>query len=57
MNVYAMKTVVGDQVSLETIFRGVAWFLVCEAIVIAILIAFPAVALTLPGLSWTPKLF
>jgi tripartite ATP-independent transporter DctM subunit len=57
MNVYAMKTVVGDAVPLETIFRGVAWFLVCEAIVIAILIAFPAVALYLPGLSWTPKLF
>jgi tripartite ATP-independent transporter DctM subunit len=56
MNVYAMKTVVGDQVSLETIFQGVGWFLVCEAIVIAILIAFPAIALYLPGLSWTPKL-
>jgi TRAP-type C4-dicarboxylate transport system permease large subunit len=57
MNVYAMKTVVGDQVPLETIFRGCAWFLVCEAIVIALLIAFPAIALYLPGLSWTPKLF
>jgi len=57
MNVYAMKTVVGDQVPLETIFRGVAWFLVCEAIVIAILVAFPAVALMLPGISWTPTLF
>ena len=57
MNVYAMKTVVGDQVPLETIFRGVAWFLVCEAIVIAILVAFPAVALMLPGITWTPTLF
>jgi tripartite ATP-independent transporter DctM subunit len=57
MNVYAMKTVVGDKVPLETIFRGVAWFLVCEALVIALLIAFPAIALWLPGLSWTPKLF
>jgi len=57
MNVYAMKTVVGDSVPLETIFRGVAWFLVCEAFVIALLIAFPAIALWLPGLSWTPKLF
>jgi C4-dicarboxylate transporter, DctM subunit len=56
MNVYAMKTIVGDQVPLETIFRGVAWFLVCEVMVIAVLIAFPAVALYLPGLSWTPKL-
>jgi C4-dicarboxylate transporter, DctM subunit len=57
MNVYAMKTVVGDQVPIETIFRGVGWFLVCEVIVIALLIAFPAIALYLPGLSWTPKLF
>ncbi len=57
MNVYAMKTIVGDEVPLEAIFRGVAWFLVCEAVVIAILIAFPAVALYLPGLSWSPTLF
>ena len=57
MNVYAMKTVVGDKVPLETIFRGTAWFLVCEAVVIALLVAFPAIALWLPGLSWTPKLF
>jgi tripartite ATP-independent transporter DctM subunit len=57
MNVYAMKTVIGDRVPLETIFRGVTWFLVCEAFVIALLIAFPAIALWLPGLSWTPKLF
>ena len=50
MNVYAMKTVVGDEVSLETIFRGVPWFLVCEAVVIAILIAFPGITLILPRL-------
>lgn len=56
MNVYAMKTVVGDAVPLETIFRGVAWFLLCEAIVIALLIAFPAISLWLPGLSWSIKL-
>jgi len=57
MNVYAMKTVVGDQVPVETIFRGVAWFLLCEAIVIVLLVAFPPIALYLPGLTWTPKLF
>jgi tripartite ATP-independent transporter DctM subunit len=57
MNVYAMKTIVGDSVPLETIFRGVTWFLVCEAFVIVLLIMFPAIALWLPGLSWTPKLF
>jgi C4-dicarboxylate transporter DctM subunit len=57
MNVYAMKTIVGDTVPLETIFRGVTWFLVCEAMVIMLLIMFPGIALWLPGLSWTPKLF
>jgi len=55
LNVYAMKAIAGDAVPLETIFRGVTWFLVCEVIVIALLIAFPAIALWLPGLSWTPK--
>jgi len=50
-----MKAIAGDAVPLETIFRGVTWFLVCEVIVIALLIAFPAIALWLPGLSWTPK--
>ena len=57
LNVFAMKVVVGDAVPLETIFRGVSWFLFCEAIVIVLLVAFPAIALWLPGLSWTPVLF
>jgi tripartite ATP-independent transporter DctM subunit len=47
-NVYVIKSVVGDSIPLETIFRGVGWFLVCEVIVIVLLIIFPDIALFLP---------
>ena len=57
MNVYAVKVIAGDLISLETIFRGVTWFLLCEVLVIVLLIAFPAIVLFVPGLSWNPKLF
>ena len=50
LNVYVVKSTVGDQVPLGTIFRGVSWFLLCEAIVIALLVAYPAIALVLPEL-------
>ncbi len=48
-NVYVIKSVVGDTISLETIFRGVTWFLVCEVIVVTLLIAFPEISLYLPN--------
>jgi len=48
-NVYVIKSVVGDTVPLETIFRGVLWFLACEVVVVALLIAFPQISLFLPG--------
>ncbi|MCB2101034.1 MAG: TRAP transporter large permease [Rhodobacterales bacterium] len=47
-NVYVIKGAVGDTVSLEAIFKGVTWFLVCEAIVVVLLVAFPEIALFLP---------
>lgn len=50
-NVYVVKSVVGDDVSLGQIFRGVAWFLVCEAIVLTMLFSFPQISLFLPGLQ------
>ena len=50
LNVFAVKTVAGDDVSLAVIFRGVLWFLVAEAGVIALLIGFPAITLILPRL-------
>jgi tripartite ATP-independent transporter DctM subunit len=49
-NVYVIKTVVGPDISLETIFKGVGWFLACEVIIMILLIAFPQISLYLPGL-------
>ena len=48
LNVFAAKTIAGDQISLERIFAGVSWFLVCELIVLGLLVAFPQIALFLP---------
>jgi C4-dicarboxylate transporter DctM subunit len=48
-NVYVIKSVVGDQIPLETIFRGVGWFLACEVLIMALLIAFPEISLVLPN--------
>jgi TRAP-type C4-dicarboxylate transport system permease large subunit len=42
--------VVGDEISLETIFKGVGWFLGCEVIIMTLLIAFPQISLYLPSL-------
>jgi TRAP-type mannitol/chloroaromatic compound transport system permease large subunit len=50
MNVYVIKSVVGDTVELETIFKGVAWFIVCEVVVVGLLVAFPRISLYLPSL-------
>ncbi|MBJ3775336.1 TRAP transporter large permease [Acuticoccus mangrovi] len=51
LNVFAVKASIDDAIPITTIFRGVAWFLVCEAIIITLLLAFPAISLTLPALS------
>jgi tripartite ATP-independent transporter DctM subunit len=50
MNVFVIKSVVGDAVDLTTIFRGIAWFLVCEVFIVALLIAFPQISTVLPNL-------
>jgi TRAP-type mannitol/chloroaromatic compound transport system permease large subunit len=48
-NVYVIKSVVGDEIPLETIFRGVGWFLACEVVIVALLVGFPQISLYLPG--------
>jgi C4-dicarboxylate transporter DctM subunit len=48
MNVFVIETVVED-VSFSTIFKGVLPFVVTNPIRLAILIAFPAIALGLPS--------
>lgn len=50
LNIYVVKSVVGDEVPLTTIFRGAVWFLACEALIVALLIAFPQISLVLPRL-------
>ena len=50
LNVYVVKGIVGNQVSLPEIFKGVSWFLLAEVFVMALLIAFPQISLILPNL-------
>lgn len=50
LNVYVIKSVVGDQIKLETIFKGVLWFVVADVVTLSILITFPEISLYLPNL-------
>lgn len=50
MNVFVIKSVVGNLTSLTGVFRGITYFFVADLVVVAILIVFPAVALYLPAL-------
>ncbi|HEX7045231.1 MAG TPA: TRAP transporter large permease subunit [Burkholderiales bacterium] len=48
-NVHVVKSVVGNAIPLETIFRGCGWFLLCEVVIMTLLIAFPEISLYLPN--------
>jgi C4-dicarboxylate transporter DctM subunit len=50
LNVYVIKTSLGNLVDLPTIFRGCAWFIATDIVMLAILIAFPILSLFLPSL-------
>lgn len=50
MNVFVIKSSLGDRVSLNQIFGGVTWFIVTDLFVLAALVAFPVISLWLPGL-------
>lgn len=50
LNAFIVKSVVGDTVPLYTIFRGLVWFLACEALIMTLLFAFPGISLFLPSL-------
>jgi tripartite ATP-independent transporter DctM subunit len=52
LNVYAVKTIVGDTVPLNAIFAGAAWFLACEVVILALLFIFPEIALVLPRMAY-----
>ncbi|MBU1275709.1 MAG: TRAP transporter large permease subunit [Proteobacteria bacterium] len=49
--VYTMKATVGDDVTVEEIFRGSAPFFIMMLLVLALVIIFPSLVLWLPGLK------
>lgn len=51
LNVFVIKSVVGDSISLQTIFRGVMWFIVIDLFVVIALILIPDLVTFLPGLA------
>lgn len=50
LNVFVIKGVVGNLASLETIFKGVIYFLIADIFIVAAMIAFPEFVLYLPNL-------
>lgn len=50
INVFVVKSSLGKLVDLQTVFRGVTWFVATDAVVLLILIAFPIISLYLPAL-------
>ncbi|MCY0150193.1 TRAP transporter large permease subunit [Hoeflea sp. G2-23] len=50
LNVFVVKSVVGNQVSTTQIFRGIWWFLMIDFVVVGLMIAFPGLVTGLPNL-------
>ncbi|RUR43597.1 TRAP transporter large permease [Vreelandella populi] len=50
LNIYVIKSTLGNLVDIQRIFRGVTWFIAMDILTLAILIAFPAITLWLPEL-------
>ncbi|WP_421705374.1 TRAP transporter large permease [Alloalcanivorax xenomutans] len=48
MNIFVIKSVVGDLVSTSAIFKGVFWFLMMDALVLLLLMGVPELILFLP---------
>jgi len=49
LNVFVIKSVAPRDVALEAIFKGVAWFLILDFVVLLLILFFPALSLFLPG--------
>jgi C4-dicarboxylate transporter DctM subunit len=52
MNVFVLKSVVGDLASLGDIFRGIVPFFLMDCLVMVILVAFPILSLWLPSMMF-----
>ncbi|TNF64909.1 MAG: TRAP transporter large permease [Rhodobacteraceae bacterium] len=49
LNVFVIKSIVGDGVRLETIFKGIGLFLLAEIVVLGLIAGIPALSLWLPS--------
>lgn len=49
MNVFVMRSVVGERLKLSHIFKGVTPFLAADLVRITLLVAFPSISLWLPS--------
>jgi C4-dicarboxylate transporter DctM subunit len=49
-NIYVVASATDNSIPLQTIYRGCYWFLGCEVLIMALLIAFPQISLFLPNL-------
>ncbi|SFE60313.1 TRAP transporter, DctM subunit [Sulfitobacter brevis] len=49
LNVFVIKSIVGTQIKLETIFKGIGVFLIAEVFVLGLIVCVPAVSLWLPS--------
>lgn len=49
LNVFVIKSILGDRVRLETIFVGISVFLIAEVVVLGLILGIPGLSLWLPG--------
>jgi C4-dicarboxylate transporter DctM subunit len=49
MNVFAVRSILPKEVSLGTVYAGILWFLLAEAVVMFLLMTFPSLSLWLPN--------
>ncbi len=50
LNVFVIKNVVGDKITLGRIFQGVTYFLVADVLVVTLLLSFPQIVQWLPSM-------
>ena len=49
LNAFVVKGIVGDKISLGTIFKGLTWFIGAEVVVVVLLTLFPDIVMVLPN--------
>ncbi|WP_152208692.1 TRAP transporter large permease [Marinobacter changyiensis] len=52
LNVYVIKGALGNSVTLQEVFKGVAWFIVMDLVALLLIVLFPALSLYLPKLMF-----